>query len=84
MFATISYIVASAYGAQITPYALVGTVIVDFATMHAFSDWMQSRAMAKIDHVPVAIIAQDPAELSEEDVENMALDADQVEERYGE
>lgn len=82
MFATIAYIVAAVYGAQITPYALIATTIVDASVAKAFAGWMESRAMSKMDYQPVAIIAQDPR-MAEEELEDMALDADEVEERYG-
>jgi len=83
MFATIAYFAAAVQGAQITPYALIATAIVDASMWKAFAGWMESRAMAKTDHVPVAVIAQDPHAV-EEQMGEMALDADEVEDRYGE
>lgn len=80
MIATISYMAATAAGAQITPYALIATVLADFVTMKAFSDWMKSRAMSRADFVPVAVMATDE---QIDDPEEMALDAEEVKERYG-
>lgn len=81
MIATVSYMVASAVGAQITPYALIATAFADFVTMKAFSDWMKSRAMAKADFVPVGVPKEQMD--AEEDVEDMAMSAEEVEEKYG-
>jgi len=75
MFATIAYFVAVTYGAEVTSFALIATVVVDLGVMKTASDWVEARAMAKSEFIPV-----DTDELEEgED----ALSADELEERYG-
>jgi len=79
MIATVAYFVAAVYGAQIPVYALGFTAVVDIAASKAFRDWMDSRAMVRAKYVPVMV---EPDEENMEEVEDMALSADEVEDHF--
>jgi len=83
MITTGAYMAAVSQGAQITPLALVVTLIVDMVWAKAFTDAIQARYAAKQDYVPVAVISQPEVVPGDEQIEDMALDAEEVKERYG-
>lgn len=81
MIATLTYFYVVLNGADITESSLLVTAFVDLCLFKAASEMVKSWAMARANFVPMPVDAQ--AIEGDEELEDMALTAEEVDERYG-